>query len=238
MQNRAKIKIIGTSHISPESIRQIERTIRNETPDCVAVELDPGRLEGLLRKETVGFKSISQIGIRNFLVAKIFSSVQRYLGRKTGVMPGEEMLTAVNIAREVKADLALIDQNMLTTLERMRSIPFTEKVKLFFSFFKKSEIEEKIDLRKVPLEQVVEKVLLELKEISPNLYKVLVEERDIYMAKHLTNLSKKYKKIVAVVGVGHKKGILKVMKKLEKEKEEMDKKIMKYKYHTRPYSNL
>ncbi|HIJ99134.1 TPA: TraB family protein [archaeon] len=235
---KAKLKIIGTSHISPESIRQIESTIKKEKPDCVAVELDPGRLEGLLRKQTIGFRSISQIGVRNFFVAKIFSSIQRYLGRKTGVMPGEEMLTAVNIAREIRADLALIDQNILVTLERMRSIPFIEKLKLFFSLFKKSNVDEKIDLRKVPLERVVEKVLDELKKISPNLYKVLVEERDTYMANHLFNLSQKYNKIVAVVGVGHRKGILKALKELEEDKEKLDKKIMHYKRRTGRYSYL
>ena len=232
---KAKIVIIGTSHISPESIREIDRAIKEEKPDCVAVELDAGRLHGLLKKEPISLSAISEIGFRNFLVAKIFSMIQRYLGRKTGVMPGEEMLTAVKSASEMKADLALVDQDIRITLERMKTIPFTEKVKLFFSFFRKIDTEEKFDLRKVPVERIVEKVLDELREISPTLYEVLVEERNRYMAKRLFDLSHRYKKIIAVVGIGHKKGILRDLKKLETEKKELDKKIMLYKFHTKTY---
>ncbi len=235
MESLGKIKIIGTSHISPESIAKIKRIIKEEMPDCVAVELDPGRLQGLLRKETVSLKSIKYIGMRNFITAKIFSAIQRHLGKKTGVMPGEEMLTAVEMARETKADLALIDQDMLTTLERIKSIPFSEKAKLFLSFFKKSDSEEKIDLRKVPMDKTVEIVIEELKKISPSLYRVLVEERDAHMARNLFELRKKYKKIVAVVGVGHKKGILRNLTIFEMKNKELDRKVLQYKYRGMAY---
>ena len=211
-----RIKIIGTSHISPESAKEIEGTIRKEMPDCIAVELDAGRLQGLLRKETISLRAVRYIGIRNFFVAKILSMIQGYLGRKTGMMPGEEMLTAVKMAREVRADLVLIDQDMQITLNRMRAIPFLEKAKIFFSIFKKSEPVE-IDLKKVPLEKFVNKILEEIKNISPTLYKVLVEERDLHMARALLELSKRYDNIIAVVGIGHKRGILRNLGELKKE---------------------
>ncbi len=235
MEKKPKIRIIGTSHISPQSIRQIEHTIRKESPDCIAVELDAGRLHGLLRKEPVSWKSISQVGVRNFAVAKIFSVIQRHLGKKTGVMPGEEMLTAVKMAQEVRADLVLIDQDIRTTLERIRKIPFSEKLKLFLSFFRKTEFDEKIDLRKVPIERVVGKVLDELRKTAPTLHSVLVKERDEYMAKMLFQLSQKYDRIIAVVGVGHKKGIIKELKRMKREKKKLDEKITRYKFYSRPY---
>ena len=235
---KGKIKIIGTSHISPQSIKQIENVIRKELPDCVAVELDPGRFHGLMRKEAISFRAIKQIGVRNYVVAKIFSMIQQHFGKKTGIMPGEEMLTAVKMAREVKSDLVLIDQDIQVTLEKIRKIPFMEKLGLFLSFFKKAEKAERFDLRKVPVERVVEKVLEELKKTSPSLYRVLVEERDYFMARHLFELSQKYEKIVAVVGMGHKRGILKALKEMERDKKKLDKKIMRYRMGAGPVPGL
>ena len=50
----------------------------------------------------------------------------------------------------------------------------------------------------------------------PSLYKILVDERDIHMAKQLNKISSLYpdKQIVAVVGAGHIKGILSYLFKL------------------------
>jgi len=41
------IKIIGTAHISRESIKEVEETIKKENPDVVAVELCDSRYKAL-----------------------------------------------------------------------------------------------------------------------------------------------------------------------------------------------
>lgn len=53
----------------------------------------------------------------------------------------------------------------------------------------------------------------EFKRIAPNAYKVIVDERDAYMAYRLLNIDSE--KIVAVVGAGHKKE-LKIILKIQK----------------------
>lgn len=208
-----KIKIIGVSHISPESIEEVRNKIKQEKPECVAVELDRNRLEALKRGETINLSAVKHIGFKNYLIAKFMSVIQKYLGKKTGVIPGQEMLTAVNTAVESEADVALIDRNLKVTLDRLKKIPLLEKIKLFLSIFKRAKVKE-FDLNKVPPEKVIELMVNEVKKISPELYRVMVEERNKYMAQALFSLSKRYDKIIAVVGAGHKKGIKKLLRKL------------------------
>ncbi len=205
-EKEAEIEVIGVSHISPESIKEIREKVKKKKPDCVAVELDRNRFEALRRGEKISISAIKYIGFRNYLFAKIMSAVQGYLGKKTGVIPGEEMLSAVKAGHESGADIALIDRNLKTTLDRLKTISFREKLGLFFSIFKKIKIEN-FDLRKVPPERVVEQIIDQIKETSPGLYRVMIEERNVHMARILSKLQEKYSKILVVVGAGHKKGL-------------------------------
>ena len=97
------ITIIGTSHISPESIRTIKDTIENEKPDCVAVELDMNRY--------ISMKS-GEMGRPPGLFLKIFSWLQKKLGKSTGIFPGQEMMTAIEFSRKNKIPVYLIDQDI------------------------------------------------------------------------------------------------------------------------------
>ena len=53
--------------------------------------------------------------------------------------------------------------------------------------------------------------MVEFQKTFPKLYKILVEDRNIYMANQLKELSKTHKKIVAVIGAGHRKGIKQIL---------------------------
>lgn len=214
------IKIIGTSHISPESVREIEKTIKKLKPECVAVELDPMRFEALKRGETINLSAVKHIGFKSYLFAKILSLMQKYLGEKTGVMPGEEMLAAVESAKNVKGVktvVAFIDQDIRIILSGLQKMKFSEKLWLFASIFLKIFSREKIDLTKVPEEKIVSEVVKFLKERCPTLHEVLIVQRDKHMARALFELSKRYKKVVAVVGVGHKKGIKRELGKIKRQ---------------------
>ena len=50
--NGREIILLGTAHISQESIHQVEETIRQEKPDCVAVELDDQRYASMKNPES------------------------------------------------------------------------------------------------------------------------------------------------------------------------------------------
>lgn len=58
----------------------------------------------------------------------------------------------------------------------------------------------------VTQEDVVTQLVSELRKVAPSAASVLLDERDIFMAKNLVDLSREGK-VVAVVGAGHREGI-------------------------------
>jgi pheromone shutdown-related protein TraB len=217
--------LIGTSHIAKQSIDNVRKAIIEEKPDIVAVELDYSRLEGLLSEEKPKFSlySIKVVGLKGFMFALIGSWLSKKLGRLVGVDPGEDMLTAVNTARENKIKVALIDQHINVTLAKFsRHFSWRERWNLVADMFKglfmpKRQMKkmglENIDLTKVPSEDLIEKILENTKERYPNLYRVLVHERNVFMVKKIINLmaQENVNKIIVVIGAGHRKGMIRLI---------------------------
>ena len=197
------ISLLGVSHISPESLVKIKKTLNEIKPDCVAVELDPLRYESL--KEAKG-------SLPPGILPKLLAFIQRSLGKMTGIFPGEEMLTAIKLARKEKLPIFLIDQNFEITLRDIQNIPIIEKIKLFFLLIVSVFKGEKVDIRKIPEEKLVKEVLAYVRKHFPNLYKILITKRNRVMGKNLKILSKRYKNILAVVGAGHVPGLKRVLK--------------------------
>ena len=56
-----EIILLGTAHVSKESIKDVESTIREENPDCVCVELDEVRYKSLTSKDTWQQINISEV---------------------------------------------------------------------------------------------------------------------------------------------------------------------------------
>ena len=86
-----------------------------------AVELDENRLMAILENKRE---------INKGLLINLLAFIQRYFGEKTGIFPGEEMLTACKTAREKEIPVALIDQKIEITLGKMKLVPLKEKFKL------------------------------------------------------------------------------------------------------------
>lgn len=51
------VLLIGTAHISQESVDLVETVIKQETPDCVCIELDEKRYQALTEKKMAGPRS-------------------------------------------------------------------------------------------------------------------------------------------------------------------------------------
>jgi len=215
----ARIVIVPTSHIAEESLGNVKRTIEREDPDLVAVELDMDRFIAMEEGKNTSIHTVKNIGFLDFSLYFLMKKLQDWLGKKVGILPGSEMLMAVRIAEERGIDVAFIDRDIRITFFRMGSIPWREKLKLVWFLVKGflfgwiiSKIRrEGIDLRKVPPEEVIDRALSVIKREFPNIYRVLVRERDIFMSRKLIKLSGRYRKIVAVVGAGHKKGLEKLL---------------------------
>jgi pheromone shutdown-related protein TraB len=234
----SEIKILGTSHIAGESVKEVKRLIGEFKPDIVAVELDHGRLMGLLQKEEEekqaklgkkkakqrpSFYAIRKVGFKGFMFAAIASWASQKLGRLIGTEPGVEMLTAVKLAKKSNLKVALIDQDIRITLQRFsKKLSWRERwnflADIFNSiFFRKREMKKlglgEIDLNKVPSNEMIKKLVGRMKERYPNVYKVLVDERNKVMASNLIRIARAEpdKKILAVVGAGHEDGLVEIM---------------------------
>ena len=76
---------------------------------------------------------------------------------------------------------------------------------------------EKFDLHRVPEQQVINKIIAEMKKQYPSVYKTLITDRDRYMVKQLVKLLREQpgKKILAIIGAGHKEGMEKLLLKVD-----------------------
>ena len=215
------ITIIGTSHIAKESVEKIKEAFIDK-PDIVAIELDAQRLHALTTKKRrrISLKDVRHVGITGFLFMLIGHWVEHKLGKSVGVKPGADMLTAYRMAKKNNVQIALIDQQITITLKRLtKAITLREKWRFIVDIWngvvlKKKEHIQGFDLHSVPNDQLIIKLLERVKLRYPNLYKVLVEERNQVMARHLRNLEAAHpgKHILAVVGAGHKEGMQELIK--------------------------
>jgi pheromone shutdown-related protein TraB len=214
------LSIIGTSHIAERSLEEIEKAFVSFNPDIVAVELDHGRLEALIsnKKPDYSPRLIREIGFKGYLFALIGGIVQAKLGDIVGVKPGSDMLRAVILARDNGRRVALIDQDIRITLSRLsQKISWKERFNFIIDIFKAPFSKRiKINLKDVPEKNLINQLLLQLRRRYPNLYSVLVEDRNKHMAFRLKSIMSAHEeqKILAVVGAGHEEEILTQIKSL------------------------
>jgi pheromone shutdown-related protein TraB len=208
------LTIIGTSHISKQSIKQVKETILKIKPDITAIELDKQRFLSLIQNKKSNIKNLQSLGFKTFLLNLIGSYLQKKLGKIVKTEPGSDMKAAITTAKEIKSKIALIDQPVNITLQKLTKIPFKEKMTFIKDIFKDlfSQNKIQIDLSKVPPQSLITKLIKKLKDDYPYIHSVLVEERNHIMAKNLYNLMQTNKTIVAVVGAGHQKDIIKIIK--------------------------
>jgi len=210
------IVLIGTAHISQESVEEVKKVIEEYKPDIVAVELCQRRYDSITKKqewENTPINKLLKGGNAYLLLAQTFlGSIQRKLGKEYGVEPGSEMVAAIDEAKKHNLKIALIDRDISITLKRAwKKMGLREKFRLTWEFLKamlgydEEELEE-LDLKKLMDQDVISAMMEEFGEIAPSVTTVLIYERDKYIAKKILDESKKGK-VVAVVGAGHLKGI-------------------------------
>ena len=221
METYKNLIIIGTSHISIESVKEVEYIIINKKPEIVAIELDRLRYKALTSEgRRVGIKDIKEIGIKGYLFGMFGAWIEKQLGKIVNVKPGSEMIKAIESAKKVDAKVALIDQDIRITLKKIsKELTWKEKFNfvkdIFVGIFSKNKI--KIDLRKVPDKKLIKELVIKLKKDYPTLYKVLIEERNQIIAKNLNKLMSTDKRIVAVIGAGHTDDVLDIIKNENKQ---------------------
>lgn len=209
----AEIILIGTAHVSRESAELVADVINTEKPDTVCLELCESRYQAIRQKERWREMDIIKV-IREkkaFLLLSnlLLASFQKKIAVKFGINPGQEMISAMETAEAVGADINLADRDIRITLSRIwRSMGIWQKLKLLFHLILSTGGLEDIseaDIEKMKQQDVLEALLREVETSLPALRKILIDERDRYLAYKIQTAPGRKK--VAVVGAGHVPGI-------------------------------
>lgn len=208
-----EIFLVGTAHISQHSVDLVRQVIANETPDCVCIELDEKRYESLSQRKRWVTLNIKEIiykkQLATLLVNLILASYQKKLGEQLGVLPGTELLEAARAAEEQGVTVALCDRDVRITMRRAwHATGFWKKgylmVTLMASLFETTELTEE-KLTELRSTDVLSELMEELGAAMPQLKRVLIDERDTFLAEKIKAATGK--RLVAVVGAGHVTGI-------------------------------
>lgn len=208
-----EIWLVGTAHVSQRSVDLVRAVIERERPDVVCIELDHGRHEALSQEKRFAEQDLREVmrkkQIATLMLNLILASYQRRLGLKLGVAPGSELLEAARVAERLGIPIALCDREVRVTLRRAwRSISWWQRVRLLSelaaSVVESPDVSED-DLARLRNQDVVSEVMNELGRMMPDLKRVLIDERDAYLA-HMI-LEADGRRIVAVVGAGHVEGM-------------------------------
>jgi pheromone shutdown protein TraB len=171
-----EVVLVGTAHVSEKSAAEVRDAVRKEDPDVVAVELDPRRYEKVKQQKDTTY--------------------------------GSDMAAAVTEAEARGVPVVLIDRELSVTMKRFwEELSLFERIKtagavvaafLGIGGVTVDEIDRAIE------EDRVDGYVDDLRDFSPGGARVIIDERDAYMASRLLELDGK---VVAVVGAGHEDGI-------------------------------
>lgn len=220
--NRELLTIIGTAHVSEESVNEVKDAIYEQHPDIVAIELDRGRY-AKIKNKMMGIEEDDEISVTRiikenkvglFLVSTLLGYFQSKIGDEVNVDPGSEMIGAIEACEDLNIPIALIDREINITLQRaLNKMGFMEKAKfaygLLLSIFGLDDDEDDIDIEELKNSETIDDMMEIFKDEAPSVYEVLVHERDAYLAGRIMQIP--HEKVIAVVGAGHRPGIEKYL---------------------------
>jgi pheromone shutdown-related protein TraB len=207
------IVLVGTAHISDESVQLVEDTIRNIKPSSVAVELCESRYRSLKDQKRWREMDIFQVirsGQTYVLMAQLaLASFQKRIGAKLEIAPGADMMKAINVAEENNYKVHLADRDVKISLKRAwANTGFWSLFKLLGALLFSPVSAEKItkeEIEELKNTDVLTKMIEEFELYLPGVKTALIDERDSYLAAKI--LDSPGEKVVAVVGAGHVPGI-------------------------------
>ncbi len=201
MEN-AEIFLIGVAHVL-----RMKGAVKNEiislAPRAVCVELDRARFYALTHPEESSYAKLP-------FYLKMLARLQKRLGENYGVKAGEEMLTAVEAAKELHAPVFFVDDDAYLAVRKMfREMSLREKLRFFSALVPLPSLKRKTSLeREIRRYEEDEKTYMEqFSEFFPTAKRILIDERNIHMAERIIAVSERYGRTVAVLGDAHLSGI-------------------------------
>jgi len=205
--------LVGTAHISQHSVELVREVIEKEKPDCVCIELDAQRYEALSQQRRFEGLDLREVIKKQQLAALLMNlmlaSYQKRLGGKLGVTPGTELLEAAKAAEDHDIPISLCDRDIRVTLRRAwAALSWWKKSRLVVEFMASTvdapELTEE-ELERIKENDVLSELMDELGRAMPEIKRVLIDERDSFLAQKIRDSAGD--KLVAVVGAGHVAGM-------------------------------
>jgi pheromone shutdown-related protein TraB len=212
-----QVTLLGTAHVSRISAEQVRRLIEGGEYDAVAVELCRARFGAMVDPKSLSqmdLFSVIRQGRAYMVVANLaLSAYQQRLADQFGIEPGAEQRMAIRLAQERGLPLLLIDREIGITLKRISaSLRWWRRYSLFVgllaALLSSDEVSEE-EVERLKEGDVLETAFAEFAQSRQDLYVPLIDERDRYMAAKLRQESARTgaRRVLAVVGAGHLKGI-------------------------------
>jgi pheromone shutdown protein TraB len=216
------IFFLGTMHLGENSAILVEKQISEGEFDYILVELDEMRYQSMFvvkntvtpqefqesqNEESVP-ENLNQTDSNSFV--DILKNLQKEMGDLVGLMPGIEIKTALQMANKYQIPFKLIDQPINITIQHLQELPdngLKEKQDLIESIrddpIGSDDMTEIMEEFQKP--GFIREALREFKKSFPEIYKVLITERNDYMANQIITIHRKYpqKKLFIVIGAGH-----------------------------------
>jgi len=235
-----RVYLVGTAHFSQESNEDVAKVIRAVQPDVVVLELCKARTTVLHLDEERSLElaqnltlermveMVKEQGAVQGLMTATMLSMSAHLTKELGMAPGGEFRRAYREAKEIPGCLVhLGDRPIQVTLRRaVGSLSVWQMIKLGLTMLTSKASITKEEVEKYKQKDVLEAMLEEMAGEYPSFSKVLVEERDLFLAHSMwlaanapwrVSPQKETPRgkgaqapvVVGVVGIGHKKGIIK-----------------------------
>lgn len=231
--SRGRIYLVGTAHFSRQSQDDVVQLIRSTKPDVLMLELCQSRVNILSLDEETLLRESAQMNLAKLraiirtngfvhgIIHVLLLNMSASLTRQLGMAPGGEFRAAFREAqRQSISQIVLGDRPVGITLKRaMNSLSTWKKIRLVFSLLSSQERITSDDVEKFKEKDLLEQVLEEMSDQYPELCRVFVKERDLYLAYSLnkclqsipvetTSTGFVRPTVVAVVGIGHLPGIV------------------------------
>ncbi|NEU57272.1 TraB/GumN family protein [Halorussus sp. MSC15.2] len=212
------VHVVGTAHVSADSVEEVRETINERRPDVVAVELDEGRyrqMKGEVAQDLEPSDLLEGNTVFQFIAYWMLSYVQAQMGDRFDIEPGADMEAAIDAAEAIGSEVALVDRDIQMTIQRFWArMSVFEKLRMVWELCLAmvgvggaGEEEEDFDVGELTDGDVVTAMMEEFRQFSPGGAEALIDERDAFIAHRLVALRRAGHDVVAVVGAGHRAGI-------------------------------
>ncbi|NPE08363.1 MAG: hypothetical protein GNW80_08795 [Asgard group archaeon] len=191
-----------------------EKTTFNYEQDFATVLEDIGFFESELARLThtdqpgremlIAYKLAKKIGAAIFLIDRSIQDISKVLEEEVS---GEEAAKFQQLIDELMYDKKIVAKPL-----NQDDLPLSEPLKNFNEL----EDEEEINLNEVieifKDQESLESILSVFNQNFPQLYSILLEDRNIFMSKQILKVITKYNNVVVVLGYGHVQEISKILK--------------------------